>query len=335
MLELKPLPPHSLPPEYAAWEKAALSQLQTDQFCCTPAWQLAFHDAFSPKRRVLIHADGGSAIALAETSFGPGRVFITPVEASWFFGCPLLGRGAVELFVEALAYFYREYYPLYPNIIISGIRPRGVLGKRLLAATGKSFNIYLKYEGIQASASLVGGVDGYLSRRSGNHRSKLRRAVKKAARHGITFERVAPQSIAEARASFERIIAVELTSWKGIGHCGMAEGEVKDFYRCLLERVATTNSGRVIFARYQGKDIGFIFGCLAGKVYRGQQFSYAAEWSEFSLGNLMQFEKINWLCEQGITRYDMGPLDGPKMEYKHHWAEKATPYHIWRFEKAF
>jgi CelD/BcsL family acetyltransferase involved in cellulose biosynthesis len=34
----------------------------------------------------------------------------------------------------------------------------------------------------------------------------------------------------------------------------------------------------------------------------------------------MQLEKIRWLCEEGVSRYDMGPL----MDYKRHWTEKKA-----------
>ena len=47
----------------------------------------------------------------------------------------------------------------------------------------------------------------------------------------------------------------------------------------------------------------------------------------------MQIEKIRWLCEEGVQRYDMGPLDGPKMQYKSHWTETAFPLRTWLIEK--
>lgn len=81
-----------------------------------------------------------------------------------------------------------------------------------------------------------------------------------------------------------------------------------------------SGSGRVMFARHEGRDIGFIFGALFGNVYRGQQFSYADDWKGASIGNLLQLEQIRWLCEEGAIRYDMGP----QMGYKRHWTERRT-----------
>ncbi len=101
------------------------------------------------------------------------------------------------------------------------------------------------------------------------------------------------------------------------------------FYKKMIHRLASTNSARIIFAKQGEQDIGYIFGGLAGRVYRGQQFSYANDWREYSIGNLLQSEKIQWLCEERCRRYDMGPVSGPKMEYKRHWTEKQGHLQSW------
>ena len=85
--------------------------------------------------------------------------------------------------------------------------------------------------------------------------------------------------------------------------------------------MTTAANGRVVFARAAERDVGFVFGGLAGALYRGQQFSYVEDLAALSLGNLLQQEQIRWLAEEGIARYDLGPL----MEYKLHWAETRTP----------
>jgi CelD/BcsL family acetyltransferase involved in cellulose biosynthesis len=74
---------------------------------------------------------------------------------------------------------------------------------------------------------------------------------------------------------------------------------------------------RAVFAQHEGRDIGFVMGGVDGVHYRGQQFSYLEEWAQFSVGNLLQWEQIQWLCAEGIARYDMGSV----LEYKTHWAE--------------
>jgi hypothetical protein len=318
---------------FPTWTKAAVSTNQADPFCCAPAWQLSFHDAFSPKRQLFIEESSDSALVFAEKVFADGEIVLTPIEPHWFFGCPLLGSRSLELLSAALGFMEKRYAPAFPRIIISGIRPKGQLARRLLHTFGKCFDCYLHSTGVQCAASLTEGVDGFLSRRSANHRHKLKKQYRQACNKGVYFERSAPSSAPEAEAAYSRMLAVELSSWKGINHCGMAESPAREFYDIMLKRLSVSNQGRVIFARHEHKDIGFIFGGKAGNIYRGQQFSYAADWKSFSIGNLLQMEQIQWLCEEKAKRYDMGPLVGPRMEYKAHWTEKTMPIQTWILER--
>lgn len=330
-MDFKLYPPNSSPARQASWEKIALSTNQADPFCSTPTWQMAFHDAFGPERRILIESSSNSLIAFAEQISSPEEVYLTPVETHWCFGCPLLGKDAVHLLQETLSKVEGLYTPSYPKILISGIRPGGALSQRLIQTFASRFDIYLYASSSQGAASLKDGVDGYLSRRSGNHRKKLRKQARRTAEIGISYERIIPASIENAEAVYSRIIKVERASWKGTGKCGMAEPGSKEFYDSMIKRLSMSGNGRVIFAQHEGKDIGFIFGGLAGRVYRGQQFSYDEKWKDYSIGNLMQLEKIKWLCEEGARRYDMGPITGPKMGYKKHWTEKQFNIQTWLF----
>ncbi|MDR2744098.1 MAG: GNAT family N-acetyltransferase [Desulfovibrio sp.] len=315
--------------QLSVWNEAAVTTNQADPFCCAPVWQLAFHDAFSPKRRLLLGEASNSLIAFAEKVFSPDNVFLTPIEAHWFFGCPLLGAYSVDLLSEAMDGIVKCHAPFFPKIMVSGIRPGGAIFRRLRRLFGKGFHFFLHSEGMQCAASLAGGVDGFLSRRSANHRHKLRKEARRAAERGICFERVIPASPEESEAAYSRMLSVERASWKGIDRCGMAEPPARQFYAFMLRRLSFSGGARVIFARREGRDIGFIFGGMAGKMYRGQQFSYADGWKRFSIGNLMQMEQVMWLCEEKARRYDMGPLAGPRMSYKAHWTEIEIPIQTW------
>lgn len=316
-----------------AWTKIAADTNQADPFCCTATWQLSFHEAFSPKRRLLIEAAAGSQIAFAEMIVSPREILLTPIEAGWLFGCPLLGRHAIELLAEAMDYAAGIYTPFFPVLMISGIRPGGALARRLSQAFSRDYVIFLYAESVQCAASLDGGVDGFLSRRSANHRSKLKKAARQVLEKGVRFERVVPRSPEESRTAFSRMLAVEHTSWKGIGKCGMTEPPARQFYTVMLDRLSASKEARVIFAKHEDKDIGFIFGGMVGKIYRGQQFSYDERWKKFSIGNIMQLEQILWLCEENAERYDMGPLTGPRMHYKAHWTEKEFKLQTWILKK--
>ena len=333
-MKLEAIPPESECEHIRdAWMHAAVSTKQADPFCSSPIWQLAFHEAFSPKRRLLVEHSSGSVLCFAEKAFSPSDIYLTPIEPHWFFGCPLLGRYAVDLLIEAMECIAAEYAPYFPKILISGIRPKSSLVGRLLQACNKDFAIYLHSRGLQCAASLRGGMDGYLSRRSANFRSKLKKARKRATNAGVDFERILPLFPEDASTMYSRMLAVEAASWKGIHACGMAESPAREFYSAMLRRLSQQAQARIIMARHEGKDIGYIFGGLAGNIYRGQQFSYHDEWKNFSIGNLMQVEQIAWLCEEKAARYDMGPIVGKAMGYKEHWTEKRIPFQCWRLEK--
>ena len=323
----------SLDRPQSLWNKLAIQTRQQDPFCCSSSWHLSFHDAFGPKRRLLIRHSNDSLVAFAEKTFSSGNIYLTPIESFWFFGNNVLGPQGVNLLRDTLIDIQRHYAPTFPKIVISAIPPRGAVYKELQENFVGQFAFYRHSLDIQCAASLAGGFDGFLSRRSSNHRRNMKKQGKRAAEKGVTFERCSPALGSEIDAIYARMISVELSSWKGIGRCGMAEPRPRKFYNALLRRMAASQGARIIFARHDDKDIGFIFGGMAGDIYRGQQFSFDDAWSDASIGNLLQLEQVKWLSEEGARRYDMGPLLGRHMDYKRHWTEKRFHIETWILEK--
>ena len=212
-----------------------------------------------------------------------------------------------------------------PLFAISGLAPDGELFRKLRRRLDPLFDFRQFDADTLCSASLAGGLDGFLSRRSARHRQNLRKQLRRVTSAGVRFERHAPADAAVARQVYARMLAVEEQSWKGIGKCGMTVERSRLYYDCMMRRLSASASSRVIFARHAERDIGYIFGGLAGRVYRGQQFSYADDWAAYSIGNVLQLEQIRWLCEENMTRYDMGPV----MDYKHHWTEEQRVVETW------
>lgn len=297
------------------WNRAAELSIQGDPFCCRTEWQLSIQDAFFPTRRLHLRESASGFLALAERQYPGLGPTLEPLDSLWLFGSPLLGPGAADLLEAFLG--ERASQGQSSNLVLSGVLPEDPLRDRILRSAHARYDIYRAKTVAVCSASLEGGLDGFLSRRSPVFRKRLRQAARRAEGRGLRFERVIARSKAESDATFQRMLAVERTSWKGIDHCGMSEVGSSRFYRALARRLAASGAGRVIFARVDERDIGFIFGGLAGQAYRGQQFSYAEDWSESSLGNLLQQEQLRWLEEEDILRYDMGP----EMDYKRHWTE--------------
>lgn len=297
------------------WNRAVRAEDHGDPFCCRTEWQLSFHEAFAPGRQLHVRANERSVIAFSERPT-PEATVLEPIDCNWLFGSPLLGPDAVPMLVDLMAEMPRS------PVLVSGLLPDGPRVHELIHAFASSCELFRVASETACIASLDGGFDGYLSRRS----AKLRRGVRSAARRadamGVTFERHAPADLEHCDAVYSRILAVENRSWKGIGRCGMAESPSREFYQIMLHRLCAARGGRVMFARHEDEDIGFILGCIGSGVYRGQQFSFVDEWRPHSIGNLLQYEQVRWLCEDGVARYDMGPL----MDYKPHWTERQQRF---------
>ena len=312
----------------SAWNRLALATPQPDPFCATTAWQLSWREAADPERPLVVRECSGGLVQFAQHTLGRQTV-LGPVERLWMFGCNVLGPAGVDLLEQLLRDPAMEAAGLGRRIGISGLDPHGPL----LAAIRSRVSAYAEFRrfgrGIQCAASLEGGLDGFLARRSANHRKKLRQAIRRGQAAGIQFERHAPRSADEAAAVFARMLGVERLSWKGIAQCGMDGPMTRIFYGSMLRRLALTRAVRVMFATHEGRDIGYIFVGMAGAIYRGQQFSFDEAWRDISIGNVLQCEQLAWLCEEGAARYDMGPLTGPLMEYKEHWTEIRLPIEAW------
>ncbi len=303
------------------WNRAAAVSAPVDPFCCRTEWQLSYQEAFGPERELLVYGQGDSLVAMADWQIQ--EAVAGPLDSSWQFGSPLLGPNALELLEELLA--DGTFATFTSGVVLAAIAPTGQLAVRMLSTIGQRLPMYRIQTETMVSASLAGGLDGYLGRRSSKWRRGLRQASRRGKELGVTFERHTPRDEATAAAVYARMLAVEATSWKGIGACGMTVEGSREFYAAMMRRLSASGRGRVIFAQHDGADIGFIFGGLTDTVYRGQQFSYAEDWHAHSIGNLLQLEQLGWLAEEGAERYDMGPL----MEYKLHWTEIQTRIESW------
>ncbi len=311
------------------WKKLALSTGQTDPCCCAPSWNLAFHKIFNPASRVFYFAEDDGLVLFTEHFLPNNTIYIGPVDDSWMFGRPILGFMATEIFDYALNEWHKKYGTCLPPIALSSMIDNDGFCINFFLRFRKKFDFLRLNAMVEGCASLRGGVDGWLSRRSANHRAKLKKAAKKARANSLEFVRYRPASREEAEPLYQRMLKVERKSWKGIEHCGMAEAPSRQFYNELMGRQALNGDALLIFAQQDGEDLGFIYGGVCGPYYRGQQFSYVNNMAHLSLGNLMQWEKVKWLCELGLMRYDMGPITGPRMGYKSHWTEIQKESQVW------
>lgn len=304
----------------SAWNRAADAEahVQADPLCCRSEWQLSYYETISSAEDPVVYATSDSVLVMALENDGFRDFALTPFDTSWCFGFPVLGPDGPALMREALADLDGIGSSL--SVLLTAVIPGSPRMKAWMQMF-EGWKILLREDGECCSARLDGGFDGFLSRRSGLMRRNLRKASGRAREAGIRFERCTPRSAEEAEAAWARIVAVEGRSWKGLAEKGVLEPAVHRFYALLIGRLAKAGLARVVFARHEDTDIGFLFGGLSAGVFRAQQCSFANEWRASSLGNLLQLETVRWITEGDAWLYHMGPT----MEYKLHWAEVRCP----------
>ena len=311
----------------AAVDAACLATPDIDHFCSSSAWIMPASQALMPPRRAIIEASAGAIpqqfFAAMANQHPDGFEYIEPLELAWGLASPLLGAdvdACVALAVERLA---RE--PAWRLALLAGIPAHGAHTHALVRHVPRSWALKLGQTSVRNRASLYGGIDGFMARRSPLFRKSLGKNIRKAVAAGITFTSVAITP-AQADALFARIVACEQHSWKGRDGVGMSVDTMRDFYAAMLPMLARTGAGRLMFASLAGQDIAYVLGARLGDEYRGLQFSYHDEYANLSLGSLCQYHQIVALISEGVTLYDLGS----EMEYKLRWAEQTlvTQVHV-------
>jgi CelD/BcsL family acetyltransferase involved in cellulose biosynthesis len=166
-------------------------------------------------------------------------------------------------------------------------------------------------------ASLAGGVDGWLARRSRAFRRNLRASRRRTRDAGVCFESLRPCGVEAAALAYARALDVERDTWKTRTGNGVERGPMREFYALMLPRLAARGALRVLFATRDGVDLGYLYGGVSGDLFRGLQFGFRDELRGLGLGNALQAEAIERLCAEGIATYDLGS----QSDYKRRWAE--------------
>jgi hypothetical protein len=247
-------------------------------------------------------------------------MLLEPLEADWLFASPLAprdGEGLVEEFFDSC----RAEEKAWDTLLLSGLVLGSPLFRDFVTRFASIYRVGILNETYRHVASLAGGEEGFLSRRSPRFRSGIRRAQRRARESGIRFEveRQFPTPAART-ALYERIQAVERRSWKGIEGHGITEPRMRGFYALMIERLGARDALRVVFAyRDEPEPIAYVFGGIRGSVFRGLQLAHDHRFAALSPGNLGQIEMIRHLESNGVRSYDMGC----QMDYKRRWAESG------------
>jgi hypothetical protein len=290
---------------------------EIDRFCSSSAWILAAAAALMPPRAPASYRGADGYFAAMRGVHPAGFPYIEPVELAWGLASPLIGRDPeplAEAVVATLA--ARRDWQL---TIVTGLTASGPQRRALDRALPPRWERRAGTPTIRHVASLDGGVDGFLSRRSRELRKSIRKSLRAAAGAGITFETVREVPAAAAAELYSRIQQVEAASWKARDGVGISSGPMRAFYEHMLPRLCARGQHRLLFARAADRDIGYILGAVFEGEYRGLQFSYDDERAALGIGGLLQYHQILELCGEGVTRYDLGT----EMDYKRRWAEEV------------
>ncbi len=302
--------------EAAAYDEAVAATRGIDRFCSSSPWILGAHAAWGQRLRPWIRRGEHGYFAFLRHVEAGIRLLVS-FDTMWGFSSPVVGPDPARLASDlAIACAGGDGDDGWDIALVSGLDPEGPLLRALFETLGPRHRLGRGPILRRWIASLDGGLDGFLSRRTRKFRGNVRRARSRASAAGVTVE---PAGDLGAEAILARVLDIERRSWKGPAGTGLISPDILAFYRGMLGRLEGTGQTRVTFARREGRDVGYILGAVQGETYRGFQFSYDADVSELSIGSLLQIAAIEGLAADGIIRYDLG-ID---LDYKRHWGDST------------
>jgi len=303
----------------ADYDAAALCTPGISAYCSARDWSVSAAINLHPGRRPLVVRRGGYWLALTHGVHEQVGPYLQPMESDWGFASPILGtdtRVCVQLLWDALTAWESQWQVALLHGLTRGLANAAAI------ALDRRYRVVLR-DGIRCQiASLEGGVDGFLARRSNALRRNLRRDERRFCAAGGTFDSITSARSIDAVVS--RIMQVEAQSWKhGARQSVLASPRYRAFYTDALGRAQARGGLRACFATLDGRDVAYVFGGVLGDQYRGFQLGYDESLATFGLGNQVQLQMIRGLCAEGVQAYDLGM----EMAYKGRWAERLQRLH--------
>ena len=296
-----------------AFDASVQASGNIDRFCSSSDWILPAHHAFGPHRQAWIWRDGRGYLAFMGGRSDDGWTYLQPFEAMWCFATPVIGPSSAALTRSFAAAIAEDKTP-WDVLMLGGLVAGGPLFRALVEALHPTHRLRLGPVTKRRVADISRGVETYLASRSTNMRRSLSKAQRRAQGAGITFAAIDHLA---SDVVYERIQDVEQRCWKGISNAGINVGGMRVFYHRMAARLAARGTLRVLLARHEDRDVGYILGGVRDGAYRGLQLSYAQSHADYSLGNLLQLEQLRRLEREGVISYDLGA----DMPYKTRWAE--------------
>jgi CelD/BcsL family acetyltransferase involved in cellulose biosynthesis len=283
-----------------------------DPYCSRTDWILPFHASFTPLAPLHIWHENESFVVLAQGRPAEEKPLFSSVDSMWGFATALVGEDSPRMLGSICRDSLRQ-----GHLILYGLPKDRAFLDAVATQTAPTHRAFLLNPVSRCMASLHGGMEGFLSRRSSKFRVNARRSVQRVTDAGVLFrciDRVPADSVA---GFYEELLVIESHSWKGQSGEGADQPPMKDFYLHMFKRICPAGLLRVIVAELDGMPIGYLHGaCVQGR-FRGLQFSFDDRYRTLSLGNVLQLKMLEWLCRENVGVYDLGMT----VPYKKKWAE--------------
>ena len=295
-----------------AYNHAVATFAGIDPYCSRTDWILPFHASFTPLFPLHIWRHNESFVVLAQNPTDKEKQIFSSIDSMWGFAAALVGDNAPDMLGNICRDQLRQ-----GHIILYGLPQEKIFLSAVARQTAATHRAYMLNPVSRCVASLQGGLDGFLSRRSAKFRINARTAAKRTADAGVQFRCIEQVPVDAVTGLYKELLAIEGRSWKGRTGEGADKPPMKDFYRHMFERIGPAGLLRVIVAELDGRPIGYLHGACIQKRFRGLQFSFDDRYRALSLGNTLQLKMLEWLCRENVETYDMGMA----VPYKKKWAE--------------
>ena len=293
-----------------AWDEAVDRTPDADEFCASSIWSFAAARSFPEHEPPVVVGDGRSFAGLRRATGEDGTRLLLGLDPVWGFATPMVGHPlqSARLLATRLALDDHEV------AVVTGQRHRAIGLQCLVQVLGDRHRLLQGPTEVRVRADLSEGLEPWLARRSARFRQRLGQLRRRADAGGIT---VVDCSALPPDDALDRILDVEVRSWKGEAGTGLASDSLAAFYRRMAWRLAAGDQLRLLFARHADRDIGYVLGGVRGRTYRGLQLSYDRRFADHGIGHLLQIHQLEALVGTGTDVYDLG-MD---MAYKRRWAD--------------
>jgi Acetyltransferase (GNAT) domain len=250
-----------------AWDARVPTTPGIDPWCTRLAWQLSVHQAFGTRGISSTEPDetlpspapptsptqpsgtpspnDGLFVATADWSMAlrkqqfDSTAGLVPLDAVWGFASPfvLTNAEANPFQIQQWANEIGEvllHEPDWELAFLAGLAPSSPLDDALIRALSSQVRLVAGEPTIRCVASLVGGPDAFLDRRSRSFCRNLRQATTRANAAGLTIESVDVSGLSGADV-LARLIAIETQSWKGQEDSGITSPDMAALYAALVD----------------------------------------------------------------------------------------------------